>query len=69
MKTEQHQHNLLEQQKKPKKKPKKKYQSKAKGYTEDSDLIWYTSDQDADEALNLTNARFTLESDSYSVYY
>ena len=52
----------------PKQKERKvKYQRKTKGYSEDQDFLYYNSQQDEQEALGVTSAKYTLES-SYESY-
>lgn len=58
---------LMEQQENQPQKRKVKYQSKTKGYSEDQDFLYYNSQQDEQEALGVTLAKYTLES-SYESY-
>ena len=55
-------------QEQPKKKPKQK-PTKPKGYSEDSDLLWYTSTQDEREAAEVTNFRFTQINEDFNDRY
>lgn len=57
----------MEQTEATQNKPKKKYQSKTKGYSEEGDSFLYNSQQDEQEALGVTSAKYTLES-SYESY-
>lgn len=49
-----------QQKKKPKLKP-----TKPKGYSEEQDNFWYNSQQDEREAADVTNYRWTSDSESY----
>lgn len=57
----------MEQQENQPQKRKVKYQSKTKGYSEEGDSFLYNSQQDEQEALGVTSAKYTLES-SYESY-